>query len=113
MTTNKSLHPRIEREKRIVNLMITDYCREVHKKEELCEECKELKDYAEKRLLSCPFIDNKPVCSNCTIHCYNTKQKAKIKQVMKTVGPKMLFKYPKDALWYFFYKLINRNQKAA
>lgn len=107
------MHPRIAREKRIVNLMISTFCTDVHQKETLCEECEALKNYAEKRLLSCPFIDNKPVCSNCNIHCYNTKQKNKIKQVMKTVGPKMLFKYPKDTLWYFFYKLTHKHQRIA
>lgn len=107
------MHPRIEREKRIVNLMISSFCHDVHHTNELCEECNELINYAEKRLLSCPFIENKPACSKCTIHCYNKDQKEKIKKVMKTMGPKMIFKYPKDSIWYFFYKLIHKNQKVA
>jgi hypothetical protein len=107
------MHPRIEREKRIVNLMISNFCLEIHKTNELCDDCAELRDYAEKRLLSCPFIKDKPVCSNCNIHCYNKTQKEKIREVMKTIGPKMIFKYPKDTIWYFFYKLVNKNQKVA
>lgn len=107
------MHRRIEREKRIVNLMISNFCLDIHKSEELCEECQELKDYAEKRLLTCPYIENKPVCSNCTIHCYNKKQKGKIKQVMKTMGPRMIYKNPKDTIWYFLYKFFHKYQRIA
>lgn len=105
------MHKRIAREKKIINVMISHFCLEVHKKDELCEECNELKEYAEKRLLTCPFIKDKPVCSKCTIHCYNKHHKDKIKEVMKTVGPKMIYKHPKDTIWYMFYKLIHKNQK--
>ena len=106
------MNKRIEREKHIVNLMIADYCNTMHNSVNvLCNDCNDLKDYAEKRLLKCPFLDNKPVCSNCSIHCYNSKQKEKIKEVMRTVGPKMLFKHPKETIWYFFYKLMHKPQK--
>ncbi len=108
------MHKRIQREKRIVNLMISHYCRSEHNSNnELCEDCNDLKEYAEKRLLKCPFLKDKPVCSSCNIHCYNRNQKEKIKLVMRTVGPKMIFKHPKDAIWYLFYKLINKPQKIA
>ncbi|MBI9054025.1 MAG: nitrous oxide-stimulated promoter family protein [Bacteroidales bacterium] len=107
------MHPRIEREKKIVNLMISNFCLDVHEKKELCEECNELRDYAEKRLLSCPFIKNKPVCSSCNIHCYNKHQQDKIKDVMRTVGPRMIYSHTKDALWYLFYKFIHKNQRIA
>lgn len=108
------MHQRIQREKHIVNLMITHYCNTEHNStNELCRDCGDLRDYAEKRLLACPFLDNKPVCSSCSIHCYNKNQKEKIKEVMRTVGPKMLFKHPKETIWYFFYKLIHKRQRVA
>jgi len=107
------MHPRINREKRIINLMISNFCLDVHESNELCEDCNELKDYAEKRLLSCPFIKNKPVCSNCNIHCYNKHQQDKMKQVMRTVGPKMIYTHTRDALWYFFYKFMHKYQRIA
>lgn len=107
------MQSRIEREKKVVNLMISNFCLDVHKEDDLCEECVELKDYAEKRLMSCPYIKNKPVCSNCTIHCYNVKQKEKIKTVMKTTGPKMIMKYPMVTIWYFFYKFTHKFQRIA
>lgn len=105
------MYHRVEREKKIINIMIANYCKTAHKTNDLCTECNELIDYAEKRLLTCPFLENKPVCSNCEIHCYNTKQKDRIKEVMKTVGPKMIYTNTRDTLWYYFYKFIHRSQK--
>lgn len=105
------MHPRVKREKRIVQLMMNKYCEDIHNNSTLCTDCNELLEYAERRLLTCPYIENKPVCSNCDIHCYNKNQKEKIKKVMRTVGPKMIYTNTLDTLWYFFYKFIHKNQK--
>ena len=53
---------RIDREKRTVGAMIALYCRANHSTNgELCEECKELYDYAVARLDRCPFgADKRP-----------------------------------------------------
>ncbi|PLX13815.1 MAG: nitrous oxide-stimulated promoter family protein [Marinilabiliales bacterium] len=107
------MHPRVQREKRILETMIHTYCREVHKASDLCVECEDLIEYAEKRLLSCPFLKDKPVCSKCDIHCYNTKQKDKIKAVMRKVGPKMILTHTFDTIWYYYYKFIHKSQKAS
>lgn len=104
-------HTRIQREIRIINVMIRDFCRDIHGQDNLCKDCEDLKDYAEKKLLKCPFLKNKPVCSNCSIHCYSTQQKEKIKEVMRTVGPRMLYRHTWDTLWYFYYKLIHKFQR--
>ena len=105
------MHSRIQREKKVVNLMVKKYCKDVHQFDDLCAECAELLDYAEKRLLKCPYIKNKPVCSSCDIHCYNKNQQQKIKEVMRTVGPKMIYTHTWDTLWYLFYKLVHKYQK--
>lgn len=108
------MHKRVLREKRIVNIMISDYCQTEHNSnKDLCEECYDLKMYAEKRLLKCPFLEDKPVCSKCNIHCYNKIQKDKIRTVMRSVGPKMIYKYPLETIWYFFYKLRHIPQKVS
>lgn len=105
------MHPRIEREKRIINRMITEYCQEVHKDAVLCNDCNELIEYAEKRLLKCPFIEDKPICSKCDIHCYNKKQQDQIKEVMRTMGSKMIYTHTWDTIWYFYYKFIHKRQR--
>ncbi|MDA3952232.1 MAG: nitrous oxide-stimulated promoter family protein [Bacteroidales bacterium] len=92
------MHPRVAREKRIIEIMITNFCLDVHKRFEICSDCQELLNYTEKRLLTCPFIENKPVCVNCEIHCYNKNQQDKIKLVMRTVGSKMIYTNPLDTL---------------
>lgn len=105
------MHKRVQREKKVISLMVKKYCKEIHNENELCSNCSELLDYAKKRLLKCPFLKNKPVCSNCDIHCYNTHKQEEIKNVMRTVGPKMIYTNTLDALWYFYYKFIHKFQK--
>lgn len=105
------MHPRIKREKRIIDSMITNFCLDVHKVSEICSDCKELMEYAEKRLLKCPFIEDKPICSKCDIHCYNKNQQDQIKLVMRTMGPKMIYTNTWDTIWYFYYKFIHKRQK--
>ena len=100
---------RIEREKRVVEFMITKYCTKKHNTEQLCLDCNNLLEYSLKHLVKCPFADNKPACSNCTIHCYSKNYKKKIQEVMRYSGPKMIYEHPKDTILYFFDKLRYRS----
>ncbi|WP_428865270.1 nitrous oxide-stimulated promoter family protein [Clostridium sediminicola] len=93
---------RIEREKNTVEKMIKLYCKQNHKFEKgLCEECTELLNYSKARLEHCKFGINKPVCGKCTIHCYRKDMQDKIKSIMKSVGPKMLFVHPISSIQHF------------
>jgi len=85
-----------EKEKKLIPVMIRKYCHGKHgtKGKELCDECKELTEYAEFRLSKCPFKVNKKFCSFCKIHCYKPDMRAKIKDVMRYSGPRMLFSHP-------------------
>lgn len=102
---------RLEREKRIVGNMIKIYCHNNHisNGSGLCADCEDLKTYAFKRLLRCPFAKDKPVCSKCKIHCYNTQKREHIKKVMQYSGPKMAYKNPVDTILYIFDKLRHIN----
>lgn len=102
---------RIDREKKVVTLMVKQYCEDNHSPNELCVECSDLLEYAYARLLCCPFAEDKPVCSKCTIHCYNKNYKNQIIDVMRHSGPKMIYKYPKDTILYFWDKLKHINHK--
>ena len=78
-----------------VGLMIELFCHGQHGgKNGLCLECRELFEYVVKRLEKCPLKDNKPKCSKCTVHCYKTDMRGKIKTVMKYSGPRMLCCHP-------------------
>ena len=51
---------RIEREKKIIGVMVDIYCKKKHKhKDGLCEECQELLDYSRQRLDKCKFGEEK------------------------------------------------------
>lgn len=81
--------------------MIDMYCRHHHITDKHCESCKELYSYARQRSLKCPFGENKPACGKCPVHCYKPKMKAKIREVMKFSGPKMIHSHPILALRHF------------
>ena len=60
----------------------------------LCADCAALLSYAGQRLERCPFQENKPTCANCTVHCYNAQMRARIREVMRYAGPRMLLRHP-------------------
>ena len=74
--------------------MISIYCESVHGEKVLCEQCKQLKEYALQRIAHCVFGPDKPTCKNCPVHCYSPKKKEEIKKIMSFSGPVMLYKHP-------------------
>ncbi len=80
-----------KKEKEVVGLMIDIYAKG-HKG--LKEECRELKEYAFKRVDLCPFMETKTFCSNCKVHCYEKDKRIMIKEVMRYSGPRMLLHHP-------------------
>lgn len=95
---------RVEKEKKVIELMINIYCRKKHNsKTELCYECKELLEYAHKRLTLCKFGDKKTTCSKCSIHCYKKDMKLKVKEVMRFSGPRLIIYNPIELIRHMFY----------
>lgn len=86
---------RIEFEKSVVRTMIAAYCAMRHERKTLCEECAGLLEYSHSRLDSCPFGDGKTACSACGIHCYRGEERERIREVMRTVGPRMIYLMPR------------------
>ena len=89
---------KIEREKRVVSMMIRIYCRRRLKLSEIPEEYLELERYAHRRLDGCKFADKKPACKRCSINCYAPERREQIREVMRWVGPRMLLISPIDAI---------------
>lgn len=86
-------------EQGIVLRMIKIYCHKMHgTKTGLCAECAELETYAKSRSERCPFIETKTFCSNCKAPCYKPAMREKIRIVMRTAGPWMIFYDPKATL---------------
>ena len=89
------LSSRIEREKRTVGIMVKLYCDRHHDIiYSECNDCNKLTEFAKDRINKCVFQNNKPVCSECQIHCYRQDMRDKIKTVMRYVGPRMIIRHP-------------------
>lgn len=88
-----------EREKRMAAQMIALYCRKKHHtRGDLCPQCAALDAYAKMRADKCPFMETKTFCSNCRIHCYKPDMRAKIREVMRFAGPRMILHHPVAAI---------------
>jgi hypothetical protein len=90
----------LDRENKTLRVMIAMYCRGHHgeRSEPLCAECRELLDYAQRRVASCPFGSEKGPCSRCQIHCYRPAMRDRIRDVMRYAGPRILKTHPALAL---------------
>jgi len=86
---------KISNEKLTVRAMIGLYCRGHHASNtSLCPDCARLAAYCTSKLDKCPFGSNKPACSNCNVHCYDTSRREEIKKVMRYAGPRMIYRHP-------------------
>jgi len=85
---------RIAREKRTVSAMVEIYCRGNHRTGTICEDCEELLAYAMKKLDKCRFSESKPACSKCTVHCYGSEMRDRMRAVMRYSGPRMAYRHP-------------------
>lgn len=95
----KNTEDKRTREKAMVSQMIAVYCRKKHGcKNGLCPECLKLDAYAKLRSDKCPFMETKTFCSNCKVHCYKPEMRAKIREVMRFSGPRMLLRHPVAAV---------------
>jgi len=92
----QTLKKRLARERRTMAKMIGIYCDAHHddSRDTLCAECEKFLDYAKRRLLKCPYGEDKPTCANCPVHCYKPAQRAKAKEIMRYAGPRMLLRHP-------------------
>lgn len=90
-----------EKEKELIALMISIYCKGKHKtKDGLCNECESLLTYATNRIEKCPHMETKTFCSECTTHCYAKDKRELVKEVMRYAGPRMIFHQPVTAIWH-------------
>ena len=85
----------IEREQKTFRSMLNIYCHAKHHTHgELCSECQALLEYANERVENCLFLPEKPVCARCPVHCYKEPWRARVREVMRFAGPRLIFKDP-------------------
>ncbi len=99
---------RLQRERRTIQMMIEMYCRGNHVPAEgLCVDCQGMLAYAMQRIERCPFKADKPTCAKCTVHCYQPKMRARVREIMRYSGPRMLAHYPLLAIAHLFDQLTH------
>jgi hypothetical protein len=112
----------MDRDLRTLALFISLYCRYRHAQEhkepvqlkthdvsaiagraiDLCPECTKLLTHAFVKRSHCP-MDPKPQCKHCPQHCYHPTYRAKIQEVMRFSGKKMLFAGRLDYLFHILF----------
>ncbi|MBQ3213023.1 MAG: nitrous oxide-stimulated promoter family protein [Alistipes sp.] len=108
MISKVDITRKLQHERRVVHDMITLYCRNNHGTTQLCDECRELAEYADERTRKCPFMEQKSFCSQCKIHCYKPQMREKIRQVMRYSGPRMIFHHPIAAIRHLYYTQLEK-----
>lgn len=96
---------RIAEEQQVIRQMIQLYCRKKEGHTMLCDGCRELLEYATRRLEHCRYGATKPTCRKCPIHCYRPDMQARIQAVMRWAGPRMLFHHPIAAVKHLLREL--------
>lgn len=113
MSDRESLEREQERNRAAIEAMIELYCRGVHQSEAgLCGACQALLTYAQERLERCVFGLKKPVCAACPVHCYKPEMRARIKEVMRYAGPRLLFHRPGLVLFHLWARLRSKRRIA-
>ena len=93
--TDAFTDPRLNREWTTLAAMIEINCRDRHGTTAAqCAECRELLDYARRRLERCRFGAEKPTCARCPVHCYQRTRREQVKAVMRYAGPRMVWQHP-------------------
>ncbi len=114
MANNANPAPRLTREKQTISAMIRLYCLAHHgSREGLCPECARLREYAFCRLDRCPFGEEKPTCAKCLIHCYKPEMRARVKDVMRYAGPRMVVRHPVLAILHQLDSLRGRPPRSS
>ena len=94
---------RLTRERKTIEIMIGIYCSGNHAmKDQLCEECTGLLEYANHKIDKCPYSEIKPTCAKCPVHCYKPDMRDFVREVMRYSGPKMAYKHPILAFQHLF-----------
>ena len=96
-------HARMKRERKTLEAMIRMYCGDLHggSETELCPECSELVEYARARLRKCPFQEGKTTCAKCSVHCFRPAMRERVRVVMRSAGPRMLYRHPVMAFFHY------------
>ena len=109
MMDEKKISRKLQHERRIVADMIALYCRKKHSTKELCNDCRTLAEYADRRTMACPKMAEKTFCSQCKSHCYRQDMRERIREVMRFAGPRIILHHPLAALRHLYYSKLKKS----
>ena len=109
MMDEKKISRKLQHERRIVADMIALYCRKKHSTKELCDDCRALAEYADRRTMACPKMAEKTFCSQCKSHCYRQDMRERIREVMRFAGPRIILHHPIAALRHLYYSKLKKS----
>jgi hypothetical protein len=99
-----AIGPGRRRERDTIDAMLRIFCHDRHRsKRTLCEECHGVLAYSERRLEKCLFEEDKPTCAQCPVHCYQPAMRAKVREVMRYAGPRLIYRHPILALLHMLH----------
>lgn len=104
----KNSGPIIMEELKLIQVMIRLYYSK-HTTTDIPE--KRMFAYAQKRLLFCPFGEKKTTCQKCPVHCYQSRYRQQMKQIMRYAGPRMLLAHPLLTVRHAYRGLTRRVEK--
>lgn len=113
----KDVEKKRQKEQYVVEEMIRLYCKKKHKDQwkqkgnDMCDECRQLAEYAKFRSEKCPFMEHKTFCANCKVHCYKPDMREKIRNVMKFSGPRMIIYHPFLAVYHVICSIKEKKKK--
>lgn len=99
MKVNKA--SKIAKEKATIQFMIGHFCRLKHGSPQPCPDCARLCDYALARLDNCRYGEEKPSCKACPTHCYAPARRQAIREVMRYIGPRMVYLWPWEFIRHY------------
>ncbi len=68
----------------------------------LCSECSALVVYGIQKRRLCP-LNPKPSCRRCSIHCYSSRYRRRIKEIMAFSGRRTILRGRLDYIWHYFF----------
>jgi hypothetical protein len=119
---NSAREHKLRRDLKVLISFITLYCRGLHRDAgkapfelarypvpwgktdppQLCAECRKLLAHAIVKRTHCP-LDPKPACKKCPVQCYSPAYRAKMREVMRYSGRKLVLTGRLDYLWHLLF----------
>ncbi|MCH7814777.1 MAG: nitrous oxide-stimulated promoter family protein [Planctomycetes bacterium] len=95
-------HKHREAEKHTVHIKGFDMTALCKQPCDLCNECTKVLTHALVKRSHCP-LDPKPACKHCQVHCYHPDYRARIREIMKYSGRRLVLSGRLDLLYHLLF----------